>query len=139
MKRTIVVLLTLMSFHSFATLPSYESTDNQSMTKGERFDSIEKQMMAISNAVNSFEKTLNENAKKIKDLENIIKTLKDQDNIKAKERVGEQPDDSKKTTDEMKKLKADMLSIKNQDIEKIKVDIHDINDAIKVLQRNLPK
>jgi biotin synthase-like enzyme len=91
-------------------------------------DGVEKQLIALTNALNNLESKLLDNSKKMKDFEDIIRAIKQEESKKISAQLGEKNENS---ADEMKKLKADFLTIKNKDIEKIKLDIHDLNEAIK--------
>ena len=134
MKFWILLVLCLPFFSLRAELPTYKETDNEGMYKPERFSSIEKQLIAVTNAFNSLEAKLNENTKKMKDLEDVLKVMKVDADTKLQSQLGEKPSQNKSQEEEMAKLKADFLAIKNKDIEKIKIDLHDLSQAVKQIQ-----
>jgi hypothetical protein len=128
-----------------ATVPSYQETDNEGMYKPERFSSIEKQLILVSKAVNAIEdkhaasaaalnEKINENSKQIKLLEDQFKSLKPTDTTAEHKASGRTTDKNVSLEDEMKKLKADFLSLKNQDLEKMSIELHELSLHLKQLE-----
>jgi hypothetical protein len=89
-----------------ATVKVYQETDNEGMSKPERFMTIEKHLIELTSAINSLESKVNDKSS----------------------------DNKKNCEEDIKKLKADFLNLKTQDLEKIKSDIRDLSVAVKKLQ-----
>jgi phage-related tail protein len=140
--KTLYLFISLSAvLNAMATVPSYQETENEGMTKPERFSSIEKQLIEVSKAVNeiadknvvaigALSEKINENSKRIKLLEDQFKLLKPADKT-AEHKVSDKP---ASLEDEMKKLKADFLSLKNQDMEKMSIELHELSLHLKQLE-----
>jgi hypothetical protein len=90
------------------------------------------------------EAKLDDNAKKIQNLQEVVNVLKEESFKKVEPKLGEQNQSSNKdakmvldTPSEMDKLKADILVLKNKDIETLKVNLEEIKETVKVLQESL--
>jgi len=120
-----------------AEIHSYQSSDNTGLNKKERIDTVEKYLADLSTSLKSMENKLDENAKKLKVLEDVVKKLNDLDRAKMNAQLGEQKSIATGDQGEMEKLKADILSLKNKDIEKLKTDLSDLTDTVKALQSTI--
>lgn len=130
---------------TMAEVQSYETTDNTGLNKLERLDTVDKYLVELSKSVKAMEAKLDENAKKIQSLDSIVKVLKENEAKLMTEKLGEQKKSrtkeeakvSKDDLTEMEKLKADILALKNKDIEKIKVNVEELSDTVKAIQATL--
>jgi chromosome segregation ATPase len=149
-KMLLVSFLLLGSFSVHSEIRTYQSTDNTGENKYERINTVEKYLIDLSNSLKSMESKLDENAKKIQALDSTIKTIKDKQEAmiadseakkKKESKLGESktspaaPDSTEQS--ELDKLKADVLSLKNHDIERLKVNLEDLSDTVKAMQSTL--
>lgn len=128
-----------------AEIPGYSSTDNTGLNKKERIDAVETYLSNLTQSLSKMEQKLDENAKKLADLDRVVSALKANEAKKVDSKLGEakQPTPSnpsgKPEPSELEKLKADVLALKNQDIEKLKVNLEELSDTVKAIQVNLKK
>ncbi len=140
-----VFLVTLVIFSGLevkAEISEYQSTDNLGLNKKERIDSVEKFLTDASSSIKKIESKMDTQDSKIKNLEEEIEKFKEKikklesllppvgngDDVKSK-------DGEKREATELEKIKADILSLKNQDIEKIKLDLQELKDSAKKLHK----
>lgn len=128
---------------AWAEVPVYKSTENEGLNKNERIDSVESYLAKMATSLNGLESKLNENAKKLKDLEKLVLVLKEEQAKKIDSRLGEvkQPTPENPTgkpePSELEKIKADIMAMKNQDIEKLKTSLEELSDTVKAIQTKL--
>lgn len=140
-----------------AEIPDYSSTDNTGLNKKERIDAVETYLANVSKSLQSMEAKLSENSKKLIELDKVVKAIKDeQAKTQAKEQAKDQSkkpeaklgEVKKSATDnpsaaseasELEKLKADILTLKNQDIEKLKTNLDELSETVKAIQATLKK
>ena len=150
-KMYLVSFLLLGSFSAFSEIKTYQSTDNTGENKYERINTVEKYLSDLSLSLKSMENKLDENARKIQALDSSIKNIKEKQEAliteaearkKKDSKLGESktaspaaPDTTEQT--ELDKLKADVLSLKNHDIERLKVNLEDLSDTVKAMQATL--
>ena len=122
---------------------TYESGENVGLNKQERLEHVDTFLSTQNSSLKNMEKKLDDNAKKIKDLESIIKALKEHQAKTDKaleDKIGEKANPTSSASKELpeaEKLKADILSLKNKDIEKLKNDLSDLSDTVKAIQATL--
>lgn len=142
---SIIIFGLSLTSPTFAQIKTYESTDNTGLNKREQIDNVEKYLMELSGSLKNMEAKLDANAMKIKALEDVVKALKDNDLKKIQDQLGQKKSESAETakatqgptTDDVEKLKADILVIKNQDIEKVQLEIRNLNSSVEYIQRLL--
>jgi TolA-binding protein len=126
---------------SQAEVKVYEITENTGLNKLERIDTMDKYLVELSNSIKIMEAKLSENSEKIKSLESIIRTQKEEQLKKQNEKVTTEISKSSPTStkdlSELEKLKADFIVLKNNDIEKLKVDFQDQKETINIIQATL--
>jgi hypothetical protein len=147
--RLILTIMLVLSTNAIAEVKLYESTDNTGQNKKERIDSVEGFLIDLSKSLKVMEKTLSDNEKKIGMLEIGQAQLKEaqlQASAEKKKALGsdygeargkDNKLDSKlddKLKEELVKLKADILVLKNDDIEKMKMNLQELNETVKSLQ-----
>jgi hypothetical protein len=135
MKTLILALMMASSSLCFAEVEIYKSTYNTGINKLEQITAIETYLTKLSSMVNSMEEKLDANSVKLTTLENMLKSFKEVDLKKVQDQLGEQR--AKAATPEMaelQKLKADVTAIKNEDIEKIRIQIQGLNSTIQSMQ-----
>lgn len=120
-----------------AEVQAYESTDNAGLNKRERIDSVEKYLSDLAASLKKMEAKLDENATKVKSIEEVLKAMKDAEAKKMAPKLGEQKVADPKDKTEMDKIKADILAMKNQDIEKLKINLEELSDTVKVIQATI--
>ena len=102
-----------------AEIKPYQSIDNSGLNKQERIEVIDKYLVDLVASLKSMENKLDENSKKVKSLEEVVKALKNAELIKPAPPVSEKKNSSVVAAVDLKeveKLKADLLTLKNQDI-----------------------
>lgn len=128
-----------------AEIPGYQSTDDTGLNKKERIDAVETYLSNLTKSLTKLEQKIDENAKKLSDLDRVVAVLKANEAKKVDSKLGEvkQPTPANPTgkpePSELEKLKADVLAIKNQDIEKLKANVEELSDTVKAIQSNLKK
>lgn len=164
-------VLILTSSASLAEIKTYESTDNTGLNKKERIDTVESYLSTMSTSLQKMESKLDDNAKKIMALDQMIKEVQQKEmkrelqekeaqgkkvakktDSKGEEKTIEGEKSAEKSEDyidlkvgektqksEIDKLKADVLAIKNQDIEKLKTNLEELSDTVKALQATIKR
>lgn len=142
---SILLLSQIAGSTAFAEIKTYQSTDNTGLNKREQIDNVEKYLMELSGSLKNMEAKLDANALKIKTLEDVVKALKDTDLKKIQDQLGQKKTETAATAqatpgptmEEMEKLKADILTIKNQDIEKVQSDVRSLSSSVEYIQKML--
>lgn len=135
MKTLILAILMLSSSLCNAEIEVYKSTYNTGINKLEQIGVIETYLTKMSGILNAMDTRLEANTIKLTTLENVVKALKDTDIKKMQDQLGE-----KKAKDEipamveLEKLKADVTALKNEDIEKIRIQIQGLNSSLQSMQ-----
>ncbi|MDO9182150.1 MAG: hypothetical protein Q7U04_07065 [Bacteriovorax sp.] len=145
MRKIIILSSILFVFCNLATagVEIYQSTDNTGLNKQERIEAVEKYLIDLSNSIKKMESGMDDNSKKLKTLEDVVKTIKDNQDKLMIGSLGEKKPDLRDQTDkntiEIDKLKTDIISIKNKDIEKLSIEFQVLLDAVKELQIKIRK
>lgn len=140
MNKLITVIAAVLMINStslMAEIKTYESTDNSGLNKQERIETVEKYLVDLSAALRSMENKLDDNAKKLKSLDDVVKAIKVEEDKKIGQKLGEKKEVSSKDLSELDKIKADVLSMKNQDIEKLKTNFDELSYTVKALQATI--
>ncbi len=128
MKTSIFALAALFSLHCSAEIRIYKNTDNTGINKLERIGVIETYLSNLSGTLKAMEAKLDATDLKLKTLDTTLSALKENDLKKIQDQLTEQkaaiakPQD-KVSMEELEKLKEDMLTLKNDDIEAIRQQI----------------
>jgi flagellar motility protein MotE (MotC chaperone) len=137
----VIAVSALLCSGALAEIKSYQSMDNSGLNKKERIESVELYLSELSSTLKSMEAKLLENSSKMKEFENTIKVLATKNSSEASveqqknsDKNRPRPTGDSADKNELEKLKADILSLKNNDIEKLKMDYQDLNETVKVLQ-----
>lgn len=135
----VLLVSTLLTFSGklIAEIKPYQSIDNAGLNKQERIEVIDKYMVDLVSSLKNMENKLDENSKKIKSLEDSFKSMKAAEIKKAEVVLGEKKTPLPKDLSEMEKIKADILAMKNQDIEKLKINVDELSDTVKALQATM--
>lgn len=135
----VLLVSTLLTFSGklIAEIKPYQSIDNTGLNKQERIEVIDKYMVDLVSSLKNMENKLDENSKKIKSLEDSFKSMKAAEIKKAEVVLGEKKTPLPKDLSEMEKIKADILAMKNQDIEKLKINVDELSDTVKALQATM--
>jgi chromosome segregation ATPase len=128
-KLIFVPIFVIFSCLVFAEVSSYKETSNDGVSKHERLEGVEKHLIKITSAISSLEAKFDENAKKVKSLEDMIKNI---NQTLGKEKLGEAKSDE--ASIDLKKMRSDLDTIKSKEIEKIKTEMKDLTDIIKSIQ-----
>ncbi|MBC7429441.1 MAG: hypothetical protein H7336_12560 [Bacteriovorax sp.] len=122
-----------------AEIKVYETTDNTGINKKEQIDVIEKYLTDFSSQLKTIEAKLDANSLKIKSMETSISAIKDTDIKKIHDQLSEKKatvktESQKEEANEIEKLKADVLALKNNDIEPLREDVNTLRFSVKNLQ-----
>jgi hypothetical protein len=135
----------------YAEIKVYQSTDNTGINKKEQIDGIERYLAELGNQLRKMEEKIDASSLKLKNMESAIAVIKEVDLKKIQEQLIPKNDPAKKATgktsdetieatgevigkDELEKLKADILAIKNNDIEQIRLDLNGLKFSIKNIE-----
>lgn len=122
----------------YSDIPPYVSTENVGQNKKERIDSVEKYLIDLSVSLHNMEAKIDESAKKIKNIDDAVKQLKDLTNKKEQSAQDEKKSLASKEARvdkaEIDKLKEDILHLKNNDIEKLKLNFNELDESVKRLE-----
>lgn len=116
-----------------AEIQTYQSTDNTGINKLERIGVIETYLARLSGTLKIMETKLDASVVKIETMDSLIKSLKEE-NTKLKAELAEKNSEKNVDPKEVEKLKADILSIKNEDIEKIRIQVQGLNYSVQSVQ-----
>lgn len=142
----IVTIMLSLSINAVADIKVYQSTDNTGLNKQERIESVENYLIDLSKSLRAMEAKLDENAKKMGAIDSVVKAMAAQKAAEDKlvlQKLGEKKSASPATTvapeemNDLEKLKADILILKNDDIEKLKGDFQELNDTVRALQATI--
>lgn len=135
----------------YAEIKVYQSTDNTGINKKEQIDGIEKYLAELGNQLKKMEEKIDTSSLKLKSMESTIAVIREIDLKKIQEQLAPEKVPVKKATgntsevpnetasevaskDELEKLKADILAIKNNDVEQIRLDINGLKFSIKNIE-----
>lgn len=142
----IVTIMLSLSINAVADIKVYQSTDNTGLNKQERIESVENYLIDLSKSLRAMEAKLDENAKKMGAIDSVVKAMAVQKAAEDKlvlQKLGEKKLAAPTTTvapeemNDLEKLKADILILKNDDIEKLKGDFQELNDTVRALQATI--
>ena len=134
----IFVLIGILLLTQVATatpdVPLYETTDNTGLNKKEQIETIDKYLVELVASLKKMDIRLDENSKKLKTLEEVVSTLKSDLLKKTEPPVDDKKIAKTKELSELDKIKADILILKNVDIEKIKINIEVLSNSVRMLE-----
>jgi uncharacterized coiled-coil protein SlyX len=128
----------ILGINTRAEVSVYEDTVNKGMSKGERFEVIEKYMADFSKTVKEIESKVSDGQKKIKDLSESINQInlkitkleeKKVENTKAEEKI-----DPKKLSEDLDKVKLDLENFKKVEVGKMSKEIEGLTNVVKSIQ-----
>ncbi len=128
-KLIFVPIFIMFSCSVFSEVNTYSETSNDGISKHERLEGVEKHLIKITAAILGLEAKFDENAKKVKTLEDMIKNI---NQSLGKEKLGEVKNEE--ASIDLKKMRTDLDAIKSKDIEKMKNEIQGLVDTIKSIQ-----
>lgn len=128
----VLVFVVLFSGLCKAEFEVYKSTDNTGINKYERIGVIETYLTNLSTALNKMEAKIDANYLKLSTLEGLLKA-NEAEVKKMQASMGEKKAPTASEA-ELEKLKADFLAIKNEDIEKLKIQVQGLNYSIQSVQ-----
>lgn len=138
-----------LSTNAIAEIKVYQSTDNTGLNKQERIEAVEGYLVDISKSLKTMESKLDENTKKMGILDSLIKSMGAQKAADEKlilEKASEKKEEPKAAEavvidlgvlKDIEKLKIDVLALKNDDIEKLKINFQELNDTVKAIQATI--
>jgi hypothetical protein len=129
-KTLIMSCAVFLSSLCYAEIEPYKSTDNTGINKLERIGVIETYLINLSATLKSMEGKIEANTLKLNNLESSIKTIRETDIKKIQDKLLEK--NSAKTPEmaELTKIKEDILALKNDDIEKMRMQIQGLDSSI---------
>lgn len=139
MGKIVVLLIFMISGANIkAEVSVYEDTVNKGMSKGERFEVIEKYMADFSKTVKEIENKVTDGQKKIKDLGDSINQINLKiaklEEKKVAEKKADEKIDPKKLSEDLDKVKIDLENLKNVELGKITKDVDGLTNVVKSIQ-----
>lgn len=141
MTKIFFIAAILGSFYSNFSIASeikaYTVTENQGLNKFERIGVVENYLVSLSQTLQKFESKLDRQDERIKGLESKIETLT---KLKTEETATTRKGVEKTAGNlesEIEMLKADILSLKNKDIDPLKNDVSDMSKILRNVERLL--
>lgn len=139
MKKSIIAAILGAFFSNFSIaseIKEYSITENKGLNKFERIGVVENYLVSLSQTLQKFESKLDKQDQNIKTLESKIEELK-----KVSLATSSGTKSGEKTTanleSEIEMLKADILSLKNRDIDPLKNDVSDMSKILRNVERML--
>jgi len=137
-KILVLLIFMILGINTRAEVSVYEDTVNKGMSKGERFEVIEKYMADFSKTVKEIEIKVTDGQKKIKDLGDSINQinlkLTKLEEKKISEQKVEEKIDPKKLSEELDKVKVDLDNLKKIEMGKMNKEIEGLTGVVKSLQ-----
>lgn len=133
MKTLILVAGVLFSLSCGAQVELYTNTDNTGINKLERINVIESYLQKLSGTLKSMEAKIDAQDLKLKSLEANVSAIKEQDIKRLETQIAQKREvksEEKIAMEELEKLKADMVALKNDDIEGIAEQIRILKAGI---------
>lgn len=134
MKLFVLGLAVALSSLCSAEIPVYKSTDNTGINKLERIGVIEQYLINLSGTLQTIEAKVDASALKINSLEKVVAQIKDTDIKNIEKKLGEKSTAKTPEMEELTKLQADFTTLKNEDIESIRVQLQRLNSSVQLLQ-----
>ena len=153
-----MVFSTLLFFsESWAQVKPYKEMDNEGMNRLERITGMEKYLSELAQTLMKMETKLSEFDVKFKNMDSQLAQIKDKDlkslsssimelqEAKSEKNKKASSQSSEKTSElkpeeidaELEKLKKDILTLKNEDFEKIQLDINSLKFSVESIQKVL--
>lgn len=140
MKISFIAAILGLFFSNFSIaseIKEYTITENKGLNKFERIGVVENYLASLSQTLQKFESKLDRQDERIKGLESKIEALT---KTKTEETPITRRGGEKTATNlesEIEMLKADILSLKNKDIDPLKNDVSDMNKILRNVERIL--
>lgn len=141
MKKTFISAILGLIFSNFSIaseIKEYSVTENQGLNKFERIGVIENYLVSLSKSLQKFEAKIDAQSEKIKGLESKLDGL---EKLKTRETTTEKVVEktAMNIEQEIQMIKADIMSMKNKDVDPLKNDVSDMNKILRNLERMLNK
>ena len=143
-------MLVLLSYIGVSSLCSaevkvYQTTDNTGLNKREQIDTVEKYLTDLSTTLKSMEAKLDQNSLRLKTLEDTVGVIKNKDLKQIQDQLGAKTITTAATTTtpavvpvvsatEIEKINADILALKNDDVEVLKGDVQAMKSSLRYIQ-----
>lgn len=140
MKLFIFIFIFIINASLCAEIPLYKATDNTGLNKLERIDVIEQYLIKLSSTLLKIESRVDGNAQKLSSLEKVLIQIKETDIKKLENKLNEKAVVTKTPEmDELNKLQADLTTLKNDDIESIRIQIQGLSSSVQLIQTQIEK
>lgn len=142
MRLAVIIFFLLILFINSSFAEIFEESDNKGLNKAERLGLIEKHLVDLTREVKDLESKNAENTKTIKELDAIVKKYKEQEQkvnaeTEASSAAQKNISDNIKINEELKKLKEDVMSLKNQDIDQMQELINALRFRLDSIEKTL--
>lgn len=142
MKTLMLVLAFATTQLCYAEIKVYQSTDNTGINKKEQIETIEKYLADLGGVLQRMDEKIDASVLKIKNMEASILSIKENDLKKLQDQIVPKKEEDKTAAqkvneEEMEKLKADILAVKNTDIEQLRLDINSLRFSVKNVEKIL--
>lgn len=135
MKKLILVFGLTLSGLCSAEIALYKSTDNTGINKLERIGVIEQYLATLSGTLQNIEAKVDATAIKVNALEKVVAQIKDTDIKNIQTKLAEKAVPTKTPEmEELDKLKADFLTLKNEDVESMKTQLQGLSSSVQSIQ-----
>ncbi|NOT80700.1 MAG: hypothetical protein HOP07_17075 [Bacteriovoracaceae bacterium] len=142
MRHATIAFTLLILFINSTSAETFEESENKGLNKAERLGLIEKHLVDLTREVKDLEAKNAENTKTIKELDAVVKKYKEQEQkinaeTEASSAAEKNTRDNLKINEELKKLKEDVMSLKNQDIEQMQELINALRFRLDNIEKTL--
>ena len=142
MRLAVIVFFLIILFINSSFAETFEESENKGLNKAERLSLIEKHLVNLTREMKDLESKNTENSKTIKELDAVIKKYKEQEQKmivenEASSAAQKNSSDNLKINEELKKLKEDVMSLKNQDIDQMQELINALRFRLDSIEKML--
>lgn len=132
----------LILFINSSYAETFEESENKGLNKAERLGLIEKHLVNLTREIKDLESKNAENSKTIKELDAVVKKYKEKEQkmvaeTEASSAAEKNASDNLKINEELKKLKEDIMSLKNQDIDQMQELINALRFRLDSIEKTL--
>lgn len=125
----LVFFILIQSTICSSEVKEYKTLDNSGLNKNERIESIDKYLLELSSSLKNMDSKLDENAKKLHSLEQVVNAMKVAEAKKVEPLLGEKKSPLAITPKESQ--------LKNPEFEKMKVEFKELKDTVEALQATI--
>lgn len=137
-KILVLLIFMILGSNTWAEVSVYEDTVNKGMSKGERFEVIEKYMSDFSKTMKDIETKVDDGQKKLKSLIDSINQINSKiaklEEKKVEEKKTDEKTDPKKLAEDIEKIKTDFDDLKKNELGKMTKEMESLTGVVKSIQ-----